>query len=68
MVTLNHLSVGDPDDGGPLLPVVAETATPTPVSHRQRVVVKTESRDFFLSRYLWVELLKAGGQTMITKL
>lgn len=68
MVTLNRLSVEDPDDGGPLLPVVAETTTPTPVSHRQRVVVKPESRDFFLSRYFGMEFLKAGGQTMITKL
>ncbi|XP_037541498.1 ST3 beta-galactoside alpha-2,3-sialyltransferase 7 [Nematolebias whitei] len=50
MVTLNRLSVEDPDDGGPLLPVVAETTTPTPVSHRQRIVINTESRDFFLTR------------------
>ncbi|XP_012735930.2 ST3 beta-galactoside alpha-2,3-sialyltransferase 7 isoform X1 [Fundulus heteroclitus] len=50
MVTLNYLSVEDPDDGAPLLPVAAETITPTPVCHRQRVVLKTESRDFFLSR------------------
>ncbi|XP_017268559.1 ST3 beta-galactoside alpha-2,3-sialyltransferase 7 [Kryptolebias marmoratus] len=50
MVTLNRLSVEDPEDGGPLLTVAAETTTPTPVSHRQRVVGKTESKDFFLSR------------------
>uniref|UniRef100_A0A3P9LPW2 Lactosylceramide alpha-2,3-sialyltransferase n=1 Tax=Oryzias latipes TaxID=8090 RepID=A0A3P9LPW2_ORYLA len=50
MVTLNHLSVEDPDDDSPLLPVAAETPTLTPVSHRQRVIPKTESRDFFLSR------------------
>ncbi|XP_070772228.1 ST3 beta-galactoside alpha-2,3-sialyltransferase 7 [Enoplosus armatus] len=50
MVTLNHLSVEDPDDGSPLLPEAAEAATPTPVFHRQRVVTKTDSKDFFPSR------------------
>ncbi|XP_032397158.1 ST3 beta-galactoside alpha-2,3-sialyltransferase 7 [Etheostoma spectabile] len=50
MVTLNHLSVEDPDDGSPLLPEAAEVATPTPVFHRQRVITKTESREFFLTR------------------
>ncbi|XP_041866363.1 ST3 beta-galactoside alpha-2,3-sialyltransferase 7 [Melanotaenia boesemani] len=50
MVTLNRLSVEDPDDGSPLLPVVAETTAPTPVGHRQRVVTKTDSKEFFLSR------------------
>ncbi|CAG6017218.1 unnamed protein product [Menidia menidia] len=50
MVTLNHLSVEDPDDGSPLLPVAAETTAATPVSQRQRVVTKTEAREFFLSR------------------
>lgn len=50
MVTLNHLSVEDPDDGSPLLPEAAEAATPTPVFHRQRVITKTDSREFFLSR------------------
>lgn len=29
MVTLNHLSVEDPDDGSPLLPVAADTHTHT---------------------------------------
>lgn len=67
MVTLNRLSVEDPDDGGPLLPVVAETTTPTPVSHRQRVVINTESRDFFLSRYFHIEIAKAGGQATTIK-
>lgn len=51
MVTLNHLSVEDPDDGSPLLPEAAEASIPTPVFHRQRVITKTDSRDFFLSRY-----------------
>lgn len=51
MVTQNYLSVDDPGDGAPLLPVATETTTPTPVGHRQRDVLKTESRDFFLSRY-----------------
>lgn len=50
MVTQNYLSVEDPDDGAPLLPVATETTTPTPVGHRQRHVLKTESRDFILSR------------------
>ncbi|XP_072247120.1 ST3 beta-galactoside alpha-2,3-sialyltransferase 7 [Leuresthes tenuis] len=50
MVTLNRLSVEDPDDGSPLLPVVAETTETTPVCQRQRVVTKAESREFFLSR------------------
>lgn len=52
MVTLNRLSVEDPDDGSPLLPEAAEAATPTPVFHKQRVVIKADSRDFFLSRYI----------------
>lgn len=50
MVTLNHLSVEDPDDGSTLLPEAVEAATPTPVFHRQRVITKTDSREFFLSR------------------
>lgn len=50
MVTLNHLSVEDPDNGSSLLPEAAEAAAPTPVSHRQQVVTKTDSREFFLSR------------------
>lgn len=50
MVTLNHLSVEDPDDGSPLLPEAAEAQTPTPVSHRQRVVPKTASEEFFIRR------------------
>ncbi|XP_008277966.1 ST3 beta-galactoside alpha-2,3-sialyltransferase 7 [Stegastes partitus] len=50
MVTLNRLSVEDPDDGSPLLPEAAESPTPTPVFHRPRVVTKTHSKEFFLSR------------------
>ncbi|GAA6223346.1 lactosylceramide alpha-2,3-sialyltransferase-like [Lates japonicus] len=50
MVTLNRLSVEDSDDGSPLLPEAAEAAIPTPVSHWKRVVTKTDSREFFLSR------------------
>ncbi|KAM6916633.1 ST3 beta-galactoside alpha-2,3-sialyltransferase 7 [Xenentodon cancila] len=50
MVTLNRLTVEDSDDGSPLLPVAAETTTPTPVCHRQRVDPKTESREVCLSR------------------
>ncbi|XP_040905667.1 ST3 beta-galactoside alpha-2,3-sialyltransferase 7 [Toxotes jaculatrix] len=50
MVTLNHLSVEDPDDGSPLLPEAAAAAIPTPVFLRQRAVTKTGSREFFHSR------------------
>ncbi|XP_031160963.1 ST3 beta-galactoside alpha-2,3-sialyltransferase 7 [Sander lucioperca] len=50
MVTLTHLSVEDPDDGSPLLPEAVDAATPTPVLHRQRVITKTDLRDFFLTR------------------
>ncbi|XP_034059735.1 ST3 beta-galactoside alpha-2,3-sialyltransferase 7 [Gymnodraco acuticeps] len=50
MVTLNHLSVEDPDDGSPLLPEATEAVTPTSVFHRQRGITKTDSREFFLSR------------------
>ncbi|XP_028279681.1 ST3 beta-galactoside alpha-2,3-sialyltransferase 7 [Parambassis ranga] len=49
MVTLNHLSVQDPDDGSPLLPE-AEDMTLTPVCNRQKEMTKTNSADFFLSR------------------
>ena len=51
MVIMNHLSVEDADDGSPLLPEAAEAATPTPVFHRQRAATKSDSREFFLSRY-----------------
>ncbi|XP_034008370.1 ST3 beta-galactoside alpha-2,3-sialyltransferase 7 [Trematomus bernacchii] len=50
MVTPNHLSVEDPDDGSPLLPEATEAVTPTSVFHRQRGITKTDSREFFLSR------------------
>lgn len=50
MVTLNRLSVEDPDDGSPLLPEAVEAVTPTPVCNTQRTVTKTASRAFFLSR------------------
>lgn len=50
MVTLNHLSVEDPDDGSPLLPEAAEATTLTPIFHRQRVTTKTDSEEFLLSR------------------
>lgn len=50
MVTLNHLSVEDPDDCSPLLPEAAEAAVPTPATHRQKEVAKTDSRGFFLCR------------------
>lgn len=50
MVIMNHLSVEDPEDVFPLLPEAEETATPTPVYHRQQAHKKTSPRDFFLSR------------------
>ncbi|XP_061601069.1 ST3 beta-galactoside alpha-2,3-sialyltransferase 7 [Cololabis saira] len=50
MVTLNRLSVVDSEHGSRLLPVAADTTTPTPVCHRTRVDPRTESRDLFLSR------------------
>ncbi|XP_034538412.1 ST3 beta-galactoside alpha-2,3-sialyltransferase 7 [Notolabrus celidotus] len=50
MVTMNHLSVEDPDDDSPLLPEAAEAVSPSPVYLRQRRVTKAESTEFFLSR------------------
>lgn len=50
MVIMNHLSVADPEDVSPLLPEAEETATPTPVRHRQQAHDKSGPRDFFLSR------------------
>ncbi|XP_047460021.1 ST3 beta-galactoside alpha-2,3-sialyltransferase 7 [Mugil cephalus] len=50
MVTLNNLSVEDPDDGSPLLPEAAEAGTPTLVSRGHRVIRKTDPAEFFLSR------------------
>ncbi|XP_068183136.1 ST3 beta-galactoside alpha-2,3-sialyltransferase 7 isoform X2 [Antennarius striatus] len=50
MVTMNHLSVQDPDDGSPLLPEAVEAATPTPAFHRYSTPIKTDGKDFFLSR------------------
>lgn len=53
MVTMNHLSVEDPDDESPLLPEAVEAVTLTPVFHRKQVVPKTDVwGDFFLSRYI----------------
>lgn len=51
MVTMNHLSVEDPDNESPLLPEAVEAEAPTLVSHRQ-AITKSDSRDFFLSRYV----------------
>ncbi|KAK2921888.1 ST3 beta-galactoside alpha-2,3-sialyltransferase 7 isoform X1 [Channa argus] len=50
MVTLNCLSVEDFCDGSALLPEAAEVPTRTPARHKQGVVIKNNSRDFFLSR------------------
>lgn len=53
MVTMNHLSVEDPDDESPLLPEAVEAVTLTPIFHRKQVVRKTDVwGDFFLSRYI----------------
>lgn len=50
MVIMNHQSVADPEDVSPLLPEAEDTATPTPVCHRQQAHKKSDPRDFFLSR------------------
>ncbi|XP_053731879.1 ST3 beta-galactoside alpha-2,3-sialyltransferase 7 isoform X2 [Synchiropus splendidus] len=50
MVTLNHLSVEDPEDGAPLLPEASVPETPTPERHKLRVETKTESKSFFIRR------------------
>ncbi|XP_061646162.1 ST3 beta-galactoside alpha-2,3-sialyltransferase 7 isoform X1 [Phyllopteryx taeniolatus] len=47
MVTLNRLSVEDPQDVLPLLPETAEAKVMTPVVHKQET---TPCRDFFISR------------------
>ncbi|XP_030012645.1 ST3 beta-galactoside alpha-2,3-sialyltransferase 7 [Sphaeramia orbicularis] len=52
MVTLNHLSVKDPDDGSALLPEGAEVVILSPVSRRQNVKAKADSKEFFISRRL----------------
>ncbi|XP_026164516.1 ST3 beta-galactoside alpha-2,3-sialyltransferase 7 isoform X2 [Mastacembelus armatus] len=49
MVTLNHLSVEDPDDDSPLLPEAVEAATPMPDFHKRQVVTKTDSREYSLN-------------------
>ncbi|XP_040035488.2 ST3 beta-galactoside alpha-2,3-sialyltransferase 7 [Gasterosteus aculeatus] len=46
MVTMNHLSVEDPDNGCPLLPEAARAATPTPLSHWQQAIANTDSGGF----------------------
>ncbi|KAM3605664.1 uncharacterized protein V6R79_002632 [Siganus canaliculatus] len=48
MVTMNHLSVEDPDDSSPLLPEAVESATSTTAFHRQQTFTKTE--EFFIGR------------------
>ncbi|KAM8851688.1 ST3 beta-galactoside alpha-2,3-sialyltransferase 7 isoform 2-T2 [Synchiropus picturatus] len=50
MVTLNHLSVEDPEDGAPLLPEASVPETPTSERHKLRVETKTESKSFFIRR------------------
>ncbi|XP_029926457.1 ST3 beta-galactoside alpha-2,3-sialyltransferase 7 [Myripristis murdjan] len=50
MVTLNRLSVEDPDDGFSLLPEAAQTAVAAPVIQRQQELKEPHSRPFFLSR------------------
>lgn len=61
MVTMNHLSVEDPEDpedASLLLPEAEDTATPTPsCSHRQQTLRRAEPRDFFLSRSVSAGLL-----------
>lgn len=50
MVTLNHLSVKDPEDGCPLLPEGAEAGILSPVLRRQTVNAKADPKEFFISR------------------
>ncbi|KAM9804320.1 ST3 beta-galactoside alpha-2,3-sialyltransferase 7 [Neosynchiropus ocellatus] len=50
MVTLNHLSVEDPEDGAPLLPEASVPETPSPERHKLRVETQTESKSFFIRR------------------
>lgn len=58
MVTMNHLSVEDPEDACLLLPEAEDTATPTPVcSRRQQALRHAEPGDFFLSRFVSTGLL-----------
>lgn len=70
MVTMNHLSVEDPEDpedASLLLPQAEDTVTPTPIcSHRQQTLRHAEPRDFFLSRFvsaglLYIYLLSAAA-------
>lgn len=49
MVTLNHLSVEDPDDGFPLTPDAEEVTTPSSELHTPLQITRTRSK-FFISR------------------
>lgn len=58
MVTMNHLSVEDPEDACLLLPEADVPATPTPVClQRQQTLLHAEPGDFFLSRFVSADLL-----------
>uniref|UniRef100_A0A3Q2YAU9 Lactosylceramide alpha-2,3-sialyltransferase n=1 Tax=Hippocampus comes TaxID=109280 RepID=A0A3Q2YAU9_HIPCM len=48
MVSLNRLSVEDPQDVSPLLPEAAEPKVTTPVEHEREAMPR---KDFFISRY-----------------
>lgn len=70
MVTMNYLSVEDPEDpedASLLLPEAEDMATLTPVcSQRQQMLQCAEPRDFFLSRFvsaglLYIYLLSAAA-------
>lgn len=50
MVTLNHLSVEDPENQSPLLPEATEVSTAVAVSLQKPKTRKSNSRQFFLSR------------------
>lgn len=51
MVTMNRLSVKEPDDDSPLLPESVEALATTIVFHRQKLITTTDPGHFFLSRY-----------------
>uniref|UniRef100_A0A8C6SFM3 Lactosylceramide alpha-2,3-sialyltransferase n=1 Tax=Neogobius melanostomus TaxID=47308 RepID=A0A8C6SFM3_9GOBI len=50
MVTLNRLSVEDPDEGCPLVPEADEDTLPSPEQHRPLRITRKRSEAFFISR------------------
>lgn len=50
MVTLNHLSVEDPDEGCALMPEAEESTSPSSERHRPLGTIRKRSEAFFISR------------------